>query len=104
MPMPTIDDATTCVVDTGAPTYDDASITTVDDVSLVNPSIGCEVQDPSADRAHDASTRPCAVPIVNASPQATFTQSGTAKLFRCPPATSSAAITPIAFWPSLEPG
>ena len=40
-PTPITDDATTCVVETGAPTYDDARITAVEVAWLENPSIGC---------------------------------------------------------------
>ena len=37
-PTPTTDDATTWVVETGAPTYDEARITAVDEVWLASPS------------------------------------------------------------------
>ena len=95
-PTPTTDDATTCVVDTGAPTYDEARITTVEAVWLENPSIGCrwKMRRPIV---RTILHPPMAVPSVSVAPEATLTQSGTESVSSRPPATRSAAVTPIAF-------
>src|SRR5215217_1997864 len=46
---------------------------------------------------------PSAVPTVSAAAHATFAHVGAASVSVCPPASSSAAITPIDFWASLAP-
>ena len=100
--MPTTDDATTWVVETGPPRKDAARMTVVDADWLANASavVRRKMRRPIVRTIRQP---PIAVPTVRRRPEETLTHRGTANASRCPVATSRAAMTPIAFWPSLAP-
>ena len=102
VPTPTTEETTTWVVETGAPRYEAGRMTAVEPVWLARLSSGarCKIPRPTVRMIRQP---PSAVPSVIAAPQPTFAQSGTSSVCTLPAASSSAAITPIDFCPSLAP-
>ena len=102
-PIPTTEEATTWVVEAGAPASDEARITAVEAVWLARPSIGWIRYMPRP-TVRMMRQPPSVVPAVSASAQATVThRGGLPSESMSPLAKSSAATTPIDFCASLAP-